>query len=394
MAETKRRWSYSTGERGRNRVRAFEHSSRMLMLEFYEGGKRNRVSLGHRDRERAKREADAAAAKLAEAEAPMPEEPRAPTRTGELTLRELFDMYGEEVTPTKGRSSQYHDRRASKMFLRFFGKDCIVSRLSLREWNRFIQDRRSGKLRPPGSRRHGPVGDRIIEQDLRFILAVFNWATMTGDGEGGVLLDRNPFKGYPIPRERNPLRVVLKQDEYLALLSVAGEVDWRFRVALIRGHETGHRIGAIRTLRWSDIDLEGETIRWRAENDKTGYEHVTPITQAARAALEEARKHNPGIGDAPVLPAPGDPSECMSRHLARDWWLRAAELAGLEPKKGRGWHSIRRKFASDLMHQPLKVLSQLGGWKNPQTILICYQHPDQEQLRQALAGRRRAASEN
>jgi len=74
----------------------------------------------------------------------------------------------------------------------------------------------------------------------------------------------------------------------------------------------------------------------------------------------------------------------MSRRLARGWWEKAERLAGLEPKRGRGWHSLRRKFASDLMHKPLKVLSELGGWKNPQTILICYQHPDQEQLREAL----------
>jgi len=32
------------------------------------------------------------------------------------------------------------------------------------------------------------------------------------------------------------------------------------------------------------------------------------------------------------------------------------------------------------MHQPLKVLRELERWKNPQTILMCYQHPDQEQL--------------
>lgn len=102
----------------------------------------------------------------------------------------------------------------------------------------------------------------MIEQDLRFILAVFNWATMTGDGSGGVLLDRNPFRGFPIPREKNPVRVVLKEQEYRALLEAAKEMDWRFRVALILAHETGHRIGAIRMLRWSDIDLENELIRW------------------------------------------------------------------------------------------------------------------------------------
>ena len=63
-------------------------------------------------------------------------------------------------------------------------------------------------------------------------------------------------------------------------------------------------------------------MRWRAEHEKIGYEHRTPVTSKALAALEEARRHNPGIGDTPLLPAPKDPFPCMSRALARDWPAR------------------------------------------------------------------------
>ena len=91
---------------------------------------------------------------------------------------------------------------------------------------------------------------------------------------------------------------------------MAGEVNWRFRVALVIAHETGHRIGAIRQLRWSDIDRADRTIRWRSEHEKTGYEHRTPVTVAVLEVLELARQHNPGIGDAPLLPAPKSPSVC------------------------------------------------------------------------------------
>ena len=52
---------------------------------------------------------------------------------------------------------------------------------------------------------------------------------------------------------------------------------------------------------------------------------------------------------------------------ARFWWRKAERLAGLEPKRGRGWHSLRRKFASDRMDLPLKVLCELGGWKAART---------------------------
>ena len=95
---------------------------------------------------------------------------------------------------------------------------------------------------------------------------------------------------------------------------------------------------------------------------------------------------------APLLPAPKDPSRCVSQRLVGDWWKKAEELADLEPKRGRGWHSLRRKFASDLMDQPLKVLCELGGWKTVETVLPCYQRADEEQLRKAPESRRVARS--
>ncbi|MDE0249169.1 MAG: hypothetical protein OXO56_14735 [Gammaproteobacteria bacterium] len=42
------------------------------------------------------------------------------------------------------------------------------------------------------------------------------------------------------------------------------------------------------------------------------------------------------------------------------------------------------------MDQPLKVLCELGGWKNAKTVLNCYQRPDEGQLRKALEARRGA----
>ncbi len=99
---------------------------------------------------------------------------------------------------------------------------------------------------------------------------------------------------------------------------------------------TGRRIGAIRQLLWSDVDLEVGVIRWRGEHEKTGYEHQTPVTAEALGALNQARRENPGIGNAPVLPAPKDPSRRVSRSLARDCWRKSERLAGLEPKYGRG----------------------------------------------------------
>ena len=71
--------------------------------------------------------------------------------------------------------------------------------------------------------------------------------------------------------KKNPVRVVVADKGYRALLKVSRRVGWRFQVAHLLAHETGHSIGAIRQLRWSDIDTGGGIIRWRSEHEKTGY---------------------------------------------------------------------------------------------------------------------------
>ena len=383
MARTKRsQRSYAAGEWGRNRVRVFpDPKTGLFQIEWRANGRRLSRSLKHREWARAKKQADEFAAGFAGPEM----HGKAEAEPEPLTLETLFDIYGEEVTPTKGERSRMHDRAATRMFLQFFGRDRKPASFSQRDWDRFIRARRSGKVGPSGR----PVSDRTIEYDLKFLIAVFNWAARSRDEQGRLLLDRNPLKGLKAPKEKNPVRVVLAEEEYQVLLKVSCQIDWRFRVALVVAHETGHRIGAIRQIRWSDIDMEGGVVRWRAEHDKSGYEHRTPVTAEAIAALEEARKRNPGIGDTPLLPAARNPSACVGSALARVWWKNAQNLAGLDPKPGRGWHSLRRKFASDLMDQPLKVLCELGGWKTAQTVLQCYQRPDEGQLRKALERRRR-----
>ena len=384
MARTKRsRRAYSAGEWGRNRVRVFaDPKTGMYQIEWRENGRRLSRSLRHRDWRRAKRQADEFAAGF------VPPEVNG-SRNAEpepLTLGALFEIYGEEVTPTKSGHTRKHDRITMGMFLRFFGRNRDPATLSQRDWDRFIRARRAGRVGPSGR----PVSDRTVEYDLKLLIAIFNWAAKSRDERGRLLLDRNPLRGLRTPKEKNPRRVVLAEDEYQALLKVSRKVDWRFHVALVLAHETGHRIGAIRKLRWTDIELDAGMIRWRAEYEKTGYEHTTPVTAEALAALAEAREMKVGGGDAHVLPSPGNPSVCLGSSRARSWWHKAQKLAGLEPKRGRGWHSLRRKFATDLMDQPLKVLCELGGWKTAKTVLRCYQRADEGQLRKALDARRRA----
>lgn len=379
-----KRWSYSAGERSKNRVRAYEEPSGLILLEYREredgSGKprRRRHSLGHRDRKRAARQAEAIAARLAVD----------PAHTaGEITLGSLFDIYLAEVTPRKGSQKQAHDRRSARMFLELLGPHRPAAHLNLRDWERFIDVRRVGQLSPGSTAR--PVGDRQIEYDLKWLRSVYRWAVRAGV-DGRALLDRNPLEGYPLPRERSPKRPVLTEEQYQGLLKAARQINWRLELALVLAHETGHRLGAWRHLRWSDIDLEEQRIRWRPEHDKVGFEHQTPMSGTLHVALVEARKRTLAIGDTWLLPAVRNPHCACPKGTLDKWFAMGAQLAGIELPPGARWHSLRRKFATELKSMALKDLCYLGGWKDPKTLLTCYQQPDEASMRDGLHARRPA----
>lgn len=149
--------------------------------------------------DRAKQQADEAAAKLGNAEPLKPEK---------LTLQRLFEMYLGERTPGKSAQVRAQDQCQADLFLRCFGGGREAKGLSVREWDLFKSERSSGRLAPK-SRSGCPVGPRTVEKDLRWLVAVLNWATKVSDGREGYLLERNPLKGLPFPTEPNPRRPFL-----------------------------------------------------------------------------------------------------------------------------------------------------------------------------------------
>lgn len=399
----KRRRSYTTGDKGSNRVRLFPHPrDGKLFLEYRdEVGKKKRISLQHDDFTRGKLATNELAAALLKNEGP---------RASELTLKVLFDNYEREVTPTKSPTTQAHDRRTRRLFEACWGAGAKVRDLDRRDWDRFIAQRRSGTLRPEGraakakEKREAGVKNRVIEYDLRYLMAVCNWAETVRE-KGVAMLDRNPFRKFPIPVEANPERPVLTDEEFSRLTQAAkglakaakeptkaGKASrkkpWRdVELYLLLSHETGHRCTAVGRLRWSDVDLEKGLVTWRAEYDKQGVEHIVPLSETAAEALRVARREAARLGDGWVFASPTDTAKPVRRDLLRDAWQKLEKAAKLERVPGRGWHSLRRKFATDLKQTPLADLCSLGGWKDHNTILKCYMRPDEGTMRGALARR-------
>lgn len=74
-------------------------------------------------------------------------------------------------------------------------------------------------------------------------------------------------------------------------------MDGSFELALVLANEAGHRVGAIRQLRWTDVDFQEKRILWREENDKIGMEHSPPLSEEAVCVLEQSRRKRGSIGD-------------------------------------------------------------------------------------------------
>jgi len=259
---------------GCNRVRAYEKGGSAL-LEFYErpspsaDAVRKRVSLGRCDREQAKLKADELAAALRKLENPQ---------ASALTLHALFyNWYLKEVTPQKSKGKQRHDATCAEMFCRCFGERRHPRTLNVRDWQKFIRDRRVGALRPMSlaEKPVQPVSDRQLRYDLKYLMAILNFATVARDDRDVPLLTHNPLKGLPYPSEDNPRRPMLADERYQKMREVAARVHARCESFLIVVHETGHRAASVRQLRWSDIDLEAKTVTWRADSDKIGFAHQT-----------------------------------------------------------------------------------------------------------------------
>ncbi|WP_420441760.1 hypothetical protein [Candidatus Palauibacter sp.] len=156
-----------------------------------------------------------------------------------MRAKQQADELAAGFMSPESQEAQRYDRRTMAMFLRFFGRHRKPVTLSQRDWERFIRARRAGKVGPSGR----PVSDRTVEYDLKFLMAILNWAARSRGEEGRLLLEFNPLRGLKLPKEKNPTRVVLTQEEYEVLLRVSPLVDWRFRVALVIAHETGHVSG-------------------------------------------------------------------------------------------------------------------------------------------------------
>lgn len=175
------------------------------------------------------------------------------------------------------------------MLLGFFGEDCDVRELTEQDQLAFTRQRLSGGIICRRNRKTGPVRARSVEVDLQLLHTMLRWAVTVRTRSGRRLLDQNPLAGVRRLREKNPKRPVASWERYQETRrtlqdltanakSEVSRLKWlKLELALTLAEATGRRLGAIRQLKWEDIDFSRSTIRWRAETDKKGKEWIVPI---------------------------------------------------------------------------------------------------------------------
>ena len=370
-------WTKSLGERGA-RVRLYEkYPNGPIMRSVFINGREVRKSLGHRDREKATRQAYELMTALLANENALDEQ--------SLTLGLLADYYLESPAHLSKKARTLRDEgRTLRRVVGWFGPTRRVETLSDSDVRRYTMARRQGTTMSPGAEASRPVNDRTIGADLEMLLRALRWAVRERKTNGERLLKENPLVGVRLPTEKNPRRPVMQHDEYLKLLEAAERIHPLLKVALVVAEGTGRRLSAWRNLLWGDVDFEAGAIRWRAAHDKKGYEQVVPMSEGVKDALFTTRRAQGAIGNTPIFPAPRNPAQPCGRHLLDGWLRKAYELAGLTRQPGGMWHTLRRKWATERKGYPIKDVTFAGGWRTERTVLGSYQQADAETVRQVV----------
>jgi len=389
----RRSWSLIVEEMGQQ-VRVYERSpGSVLYRSVTIDGRKDRKSLGHRDRKLAEQQARALARELAELQL-KGHAPGAP-----VTLGQLRKLYLHHRGPLLKPERLGNVSRTLDLWTDHLGAGFPVEDISQHHFDTYRHARETGNLMAPDQRRAKEgVGAGSIRNELGILSTVCRWATAFRVN-GRPLLNSNPTTGIKPPQEKNPTRPRMSEDRYQALLEVANDVDpsGGLYTLLELAWHTGRRINAMLHLRASDVLTTPEAMRpilascghdeadadhwpaalhWRPEYDKKGYRDVSPISEKMRDTLVAYIQRRGVIGEGWLFTMAADPSRPMTKHAARYWLRKAETAAGLPRVKRLGWHGFRRAWATRRKNLPLADVMRAGGWRDVTALQSAYSQSD------------------
>lgn len=294
----------------------------------------------------------------------------------EVTLAQVVDAYLARLACT---SRSRHTKRGAESTLRRVLRelgDVPVSTLTPAR----IQEWRLGRLSAGGAL-------KTVNCAFAYLRAALNVAQAAGR------IGSSPLAGVTALPEKDGDRVrvarALSDWEAARLLAAADVLDEKaggypqglvLRTLLL----TGARWGELVRARWSDVDLEGRTLRLRAEVTKNGTARLIPLDQALLDLLLAHRRT-----EHLVLSRKGHPQGINTSQILR-FLRRAARHAGLPRVDAAGEvlhiHALRHTFVTRLMRAgvPIQHVQLLSGHKSVEVLTRVYTHLRIEDARKAL----------
>jgi integrase len=279
-----------------------------------------------------------------------------PNAKERITIHELWNRFAEAEFP--------HLRAKTKvLYKEYFAKweaiwtpDFIVEETTLTMMHEF-----RAALTKLG------LKTNTVSRTIRTVKMVYAW------GEANELIDRNRlhlyrFKVSRDERTESPAEYSADETEkILAALDPNSATQWRPWVALTLCANQGTRQNAVLHLQWADVDEALGVITWQPQWDKMGHDWTQPMRDATREAFRIAREWRAkNEYEGPWIIPAGSSKNANDVYTIQSLWsaLKGAERrSGVEVKKGRGGHGLRRKVMGDVnaeMGDPALALLAIG----------------------------------
>jgi integrase len=250
-----------------------------------------------------------------------------------LTIEQLFQRFVDEKSPEWRPNTLRIYQQSWGYWARHVGPHTIAetcTRENCVSLRKYLEQDRDRKL-----------AVNTIRQVFVTVRIVVRWAE-----DAGLIPPSSILRySYRVSKDRQPVPPPeYRQDEAVAIL--AQVTAWRPKLALLIAMQQGARQTAILHLRWSDVDFEARTLTWRAKYDKIGKDRVQPM----RKAVWEELALLAATGPSSPWVIPGERDQ-LAPYTIQSLWAalkRAEEAAGIEHRKGRGGHGLRRLLAGQV----------------------------------------------
>jgi integrase len=278
----------------------------------------------------------------------------------DLTLLELWQAFSTSEFP--------HLRRQLEAALR--GELRLLDADLWRAFPRRAHDALHDGAVPPHARGGGPEGRplavRTVQGIVQSVKIVYRWA------KRNALIAENPLADYvfKIAKDKRPVSPPEFRDsefrQLLAAIDPSEPTQWRAFVALALCGFQGKRQQQVLHLKPEDVTLGYHVItptacpmwvrgavRWRPEWDKNGVDETVPLRLPAQLAIEIALEWHARTGYAGEWLIPNvqknKKGEAIYDQQSLWWALKAAQTrGGIENRRGRGAHGLRKLLAGDV----------------------------------------------